>query len=461
MAMMRKTFPWLAWFGISLALVAYLTQPLLDDGADKGLFVPGEMSHGHYQIEMACTACHTESFGGKAVLQDACMNCHGEELKQAKDAHPKSKFTNPRNADRVKQLDARYCMACHVEHQPGQTGAMAVTLPEDFCFKCHADIGEERPSHRELAFTSCATGGCHNFHDNRALYEDFLAKHLHEPDVLPEASVSTRNLAEYMRLVSEYPTTPLQNQDKDAPLSLKVDARISDDWLSTAHAGAGVNCTDCHAVGDARAGKTPVIAKTWTDKPDHKVCMNCHQAEGEGFQLGKHGMRLTHDLSPLVPGMVRQPMRKEAADKEVSCVSCHTAHRFDTRPAAVESCLNCHNDQHSLAYKESPHFSLWHKEVTGQSRPGSGVSCATCHLPRQVHQQDGFARVIVQHNQNDNLRPNEKMVRSVCMNCHGLGFSIDALADTELVKRNFDRSPGKHIESLDWAEKRLQAHEAR
>jgi hypothetical protein len=458
---MKTLFPWLAWFGISLALFAYLTQPLLDDGADKGVFAPGEMSHGHHQIEMACTACHTEPFGGKEVLQDACMNCHGAELKQAKDAHPRSKFTNPRNADRVKQLDARYCITCHVEHQPGQTGKMAVTLPQDFCFKCHADISDERPSHRGLEFTSCATGGCHNFHDNRGLYEDFLAKHLHEPDVLPEQGSLPRNLTEYMRLVKAYPLTPLQSKDKNAPLSLNVDARITEDWLSTAHAGAGVNCTDCHVNAESKPGDAQAIAAAWQDKPDHKVCMSCHEVEGEGFLLGKHGMRLAHDLSPLTPAMARQPMRQESRDKAVSCVSCHRAHRFDTQQAAVESCLTCHNDQHSLTYKGSPHFSLWHKEVTGQAKAGSGVSCATCHLPRQLHQQDGFARVTVQHNQNDNLRPNEKMLRSVCMNCHGLGFSIDALADTELVNRNFDRRPGKHIESLDWAEKRLQAHKAR
>ena len=40
------------------------------------------------------------------------------------------------------------------------------------------------------------------------------------------------------------------------------------------------------------------------------------------------------------------------------------------------------------------------------------------------------------------------------MQCHGLGFSIDALADRELVEKNFSEKPDVHIESLDMVKKR-------
>ena len=86
--------------------------------------------------------------------------------------------------------------------------------------------------------------------------------------------------------------------------------------------------------------------------------------------------------------------------------------------------------------------------------PGTGVSCATCHLPREVHQSGNDTRVLVQHNQNYNLRPNEKMLRSVCLNCHGLAFSIDALADAALVRSNFIGRPAGHVESIDLALRR-------
>ena len=53
---------------------------------------------------------------------------------------------------------------------------MGVTLPKDYCFICHHDVADDRPSHKGLAFTTCASAGCHRFHDNRALYQDFLVK---------------------------------------------------------------------------------------------------------------------------------------------------------------------------------------------------------------------------------------------------------------------------------------------
>ncbi|MGH8566471.1 MAG: hypothetical protein ACREXU_00265 [Gammaproteobacteria bacterium] len=54
------------------------------------------------------------------------------------------------------------------------------------------------------------------------------------------------------------------------------------------------------------------------------------------------------------------------------------AHRFDTRHAAVEACLGCHDDTHSRAYRASPHGRLWEAERAGRDAPGSGVSCAAC-----------------------------------------------------------------------------------
>ena len=55
-----------------------------------------------------------------------------------------------------------------------------------------------------------------------------------------------------------------------------------------------------------------------------------------------------------------------------------------------------------------------------------------------------------------NLRPNEKMLRTVCMDCHGLGFSIDALADEKLINNNFNGMPSVHVESIDLVKRRLE-----
>ena len=109
----RKAY-WLAWSVLSMAAALYLGAALLTPGAAapawlrpaKLFFVPGATSHGHYQIEMACESCHATPFAGRAALQEACVGCHGKELKEANDTHPLTKFTDPRNADRLEKLDA-------------------------------------------------------------------------------------------------------------------------------------------------------------------------------------------------------------------------------------------------------------------------------------------------------------------------------------------------------------------
>jgi len=73
-------------------------------------------------------------------------------------------------------------------------------------------------------------------------------------------------------------------------------------------------------------------------------------------------------------------------------------------------------------------------------------------MPRE--KPENGAAVVVQHNQNDNLRPSEKMVRNVCTSCHGVGFSLDSVADPELVRANFAGRPKKHVASVDMVEKR-------
>jgi hypothetical protein len=70
--------------------------------------------------------------------------------------------------------------------------------------------------------------------------------------------------------------------------------------------------------------------------------------------------------------------------------------------------------------------------------------------------EKGKDEIFVNHNQNDVLRPNEKMIRPVCLQCHSLDFSIDALADKALIENNFSGKPSVHIPSIDWALKRVE-----
>ena len=223
------------------------------------------------------------------------------------------------------------------------------------CESCHAGLG----------FDTCAD--CHNYHDNRALYADFLVKNAHQPWL---ADDPVHALSARQRTLSAPAFAPLALSDAIAPATALADPAIASRWAGSGHALSSLNCGACHG-----------------------------------------------------------------------------SHAADTREAAVEACASCHNDAHTLAYFGSPHHALWEAELSGDGPPGSGVSCATCHMPRTERR----GTVVVSHNQNDNLRPNEKMIRTVCLDCHGLGFSLDSLADPDLVARNFNGRPSAHIESIEWA----------
>lgn len=467
--MAQRSKLWILWSVVSAALAGYLLAGLLLNDASgspwrweaRAWLTPGPTSHGHYQIELACNACHTSLFAGREAMQEACVNCHGGELKEAQDSHPRSKFTDPRHAERAARLDAAYCVTCHVEHRPEITHTAGVTLPLDFCVICHRDVGKERPTHQGLAFDTCASSGCHNFHDNRALYEDFLVKHAAEPDVLEARRLPRRDFAKVVQALSDYPIDryplkPLAATDADQGKNLRQDLAIKNDWLASAHARSGVNCSGCHQIASGDGGRR------WTEKPGFEACAGCHKSEVKGFLAGRHGMRLARALPAMTPAAARLPMKPDAHDTPLGCTTCHAAHSFDVKHAAVEACLGCHDDGHSRAYKDSPHYGLWQQELKGALPEGSGVTCASCHMPRVEHRQDEVKRVLVQHNQNDTLRPNEKMIRPLCMNCHGLKFSIDALADPQLVASNFKGRPRHHVPSIDMAlEAERRAEESR
>jgi len=432
------------WLVFSIALVSGLGYLLFVAEAKNTLLI-GEATHGHHQIEMACEACHTSSFGGPEVLQDACVGCHQEELDNAHDSHPRKKFTDPRNAELAKKLDATQCVTCHVEHQLEQTKSMGVTVPDDVCFHCHEQVVEQRETHKGLGFDTCATSGCHNFHDNRALYESFLVKNAGKPWVNYEASMPIANNA---RLLAPKGDSSLSSDDQ-----IKIHPDIVEAWSQSKHALAEVNCASCHSNE----------SNVWVEKPKIDACQSCHESEFDGFVSSKHGMRLapslSYDLSPMSPEKARLDFHEESLTSELTCSACHDPHQPNLQTAAVDSCLGCHADQHSLAYESSPHARAKNTEINGHGKKKSGVTCATCHMPTEQHKKiiDKATRtkkISVQHNQSATLKPNEKMIRPVCLQCHSLEFSIDALADETLILNNFNGKPSIHVESVDWAVER-------
>ena len=485
--MSPKVVPWAVVAATLLGAVWFAAAMTV--GGDRSALLIGETTDAHHQLEIACETCHAApAFASAAraekALNRGCRRCHDKELTAADDSHPRKKFRNPRMAAYWEKLDARLCTSCHVEHRPEITRVGAVTVAMDFCVACHSegdqDVRADRPSHAGLGFETCASAGCHNYHDNRALYEKFLVRHAGEPwlAAAPVHEASARRRA-------PKPAAPaaLARSDAVAPKAALADPAWLDRWAGSGHAAAGVNCGACHAPKSGKNATREKILARWVDAPGRAVCEDCHRPQARTFALGRHGMR-RHPrvakprnpmrqlrklgLSDVVPDEVaawladeappatmtvaeaRIPMRPDAAHRALDCGTCHTPHAVDTARAAVEACASCHDDRHTRAYFDSPHHALWRAELAGEAEPGTGVSCATCHMPGTGRR----GRIATDHNQNDNLRPNEKMIRPVCLDCHGLGFSLNALADAALVGRNFKGTPEVRVESIDWATKR-------
>ena len=266
------------------------------------------------------------------------------------------------------------------------------------------------PSHANLGFDSCASAGCHNFHDNRALYEDFLVKHAGEPWL---ASSPVHALAALARTQEQPAESVLVRERPIAPAAALADSSVLDNWVDSGHDVAGVGCAACHAASVAEDAPLAEIEDHWIDSPPMALCEDCHRAQARTFALGRHGMR-SHPLiakprdpdrilgklgldaalpetavdwladRPLArritPAEARLPMRADASHRSLHCGTCHTPHDVDTRRAAVQACASCHDDRHNRAYFESPHHTRWRAELAGAAPPGAGVSCATCHM---------------------------------------------------------------------------------
>ena len=242
--MPNKTL-WLTALLITLLVGGYLTYALVADTPiamnARAVFLPGNTTRGHYQIELACSACH-KPFQG--TPQKACVNCHGAALKQAEDVHANHKFNDPRNAAMLLHINVLQCVTCHREHKPELVRGMGVTVPDDFCFSCHADIAKERPSHKDFDQKTCASAGCHNYHDEKALYEDFLSAHLHEPDIKQPALLAQHNLSE--QHIAADRKNPLNESLQDAPALAQLPPAQLNAWAVSAHGQGGINCSDCH-----------------------------------------------------------------------------------------------------------------------------------------------------------------------------------------------------------------------
>ena len=207
---------------------------------------------------------------------------------------------------------------------------------------------------------------------------------------------------------------------------------IERQWQGSVHALSEVNCSSCHQNEETKA---------FIAHPTEESCRSCHENSVDTFLLGKHGIRTLEGLSPLTPTMAHLPMKASSLEQQMNCNTCHNVHTVDTYQASVDSCLTCHSDNHSLNYKNSPHAQIF-RQIGTLPRPNAdSVTCATCHLPREVSGET----ILVNHNNTYTLKPRDRMVKEVCMNCHGVEHAYNSIFDDELVEANFARPPNQEL----------------
>ena len=172
--------------GVVVLLLTWFSAAFAVDS--RSIFLPGETSNGHVLFETSCQSCHE---GFKPVTNETCNRCHEAEL--AADVHGAKKFRDPRWAELRENLDVLTCTACHAEHV--HMFGRGVHLQPDLCMACHQGVIEgELASHNDFSPDGCWTGGCHNFHDHRAISTGFLRENLDQPWILPEPALPERTV---------------------------------------------------------------------------------------------------------------------------------------------------------------------------------------------------------------------------------------------------------------------------
>jgi predicted CXXCH cytochrome family protein len=334
-------------------------------------------------------------------------------------------FDDPRWASSQEAERALQCIGCHREHH-GESRALQVDA--GFCFACHDDVVRKRASHATFAPATCGNSGCHNYHDNSVLNEAFLREELAAPVL-----ASGPGLRAEPRMLSRHARQGAPAAVAQVPAGLDGDSKIIARWQGSAHAGADVGCADCHQP----KGQALIL------RPGRTVCAECHDFAAATFVTGQHGVRGRVGLAPLEPRLARLPMRAPHPQQPavLDCGSCHEPHRVDTTVAATSACLGCHADRHSLAFVDSPHARRHGSAI------GDAMTCATCHMPRTMSPDE--PKVVVEHGNTFTLRPRDRMLGSVCLDCHGLAFAMSSLYDDALVENNFRGRPRTRHPTLD------------
>lgn len=149
--------------------------------------------------------------------------------------------------------------------------------------------------------------------------------------------------------------------------------------LALMHGGKEITCESCHGPSQAHIDSGGVASKTFqfskaTPKQVEEKCLSCHVGEHPNFERTAHG------------------------DAGVSCISCHSMHKFEPQTVLLKMkqpnlCYQCHTD-----IKSSFSQPFHHKVPEGL------MQCSDCHDPHGTFR--------------DKLLKSSADQNAVCVKCH-------------------------------------------
>lgn len=347
----------------------------------ESLVMPGEVIHGHADIEKECASCHVKFERNKQT--ELCSECHedvGSDISSGQGFHGRD-----RNAKR------RECSYCHTDHEGRD--ANIVPLDEssfrhkntDFplqgkhegleCNSCH----EPEDKHR-AAPSTCAA--CHEPDSPHGDSVGTACGDCHSPVGWGTVTFDHDALTDFA-LTGSHATTDCLGCHAEHSFVETPTTCFSCHAEDDAHDGrSGEQCGNCHQPTDwhdtsfnhardtsfALAGKHELLVcgdchsdDPFSDKMD-TACVACHSEDdnhdghfGERCDTchvpeGFDDVRFDHnvDTSHVLHG----------AHTSIECTDCHIEPVFDAKPLA--SCGECHKD-------DDPHSG------------SQGTACSDCH----------------------------------------------------------------------------------
>lgn len=226
------------------------------------------------------------------------------------------------------------------------------------CLDCHDDVGEfyahsPHSAERALAVPGLAAESCEACHGPGSSHIDAEG----EGNIVGVEAMNA--MSEGLR----------------AAMCLQCHTGHGFDWDTSAHAGSGITCSDCHTDQVHFGGKALPVSDF---RNQAEFCIQCHSNQVADF---------------------RMPSRHRVLEGQMSCNDCHDPHAgFEAAGwnGMNDSCTSCHTEM-------SGPFVFEHEGVSGED-------CVACHKPHgSIHDkmlsQDG---------------------NTLCMQCHyGADFNGD------------------------------------